>query len=94
MRKFLEAYLFYKYPTSRLSFDERIKKFFNDDEVTYNLVRRVINEYSHLGENFDRGLEPIDVDAMKKIAEAVMNKIETTDKAQFDALIVSISNEV
>lgn len=94
MRKFLEAYLFYKYPTSRLSFDERIKKFFNDDEVTYNLVRRVINEYSHLGENFDRGLEPIDVEAMKKISEAVMKKIETIDKAQFDALIESVSNEV
>lgn len=94
MRKFLEAYLFYKYPTSKLSFDERIKKFFNDDEVTYNLVRRVINEYSHLGENFDRGIEPIDVDAMKKISEAVMKKIETIDKPQFDALLESVGNEV
>lgn len=94
MRKFLEAYLFYKYPTSKLSFDERIKKFFNDDEVTYNLVRRVINEYSHLGENFDRGLEPIDVDAMRKISEAVMNKIEAIDKPQFDALLESVANEV
>lgn len=94
MRKFLEAYLFYKYPTSKLSFDERIKKFFDEDEVTYNLIRRVINEYSHLGENFDRGLEPIDVDAMKKISEALMKKIETTDKAQFDALVESVSNEI
>ena len=94
MRKFLEAYLFYKYPTSKLSFDERIKKFFNDDEVTYNLVRRVINEFSHLGENFDRGLEPIDVDAMKRISEAVMKKIETTDKPQYDALLESVANEV
>lgn len=94
MRKFLEAYLFYKYPTSKLSFDERIKKFFKDDDVAYNLVRRVINEYSHLGENFDRGLEPIDVDAIKKISEAVMSKIETIDKEQFDALIESVANEV
>ena len=31
---------------------------------------------------------------MKKISEAVMKKIETTDKAQFDALIESVSNEV
>ncbi len=94
MRKFLEAYLFYKYPTSKLSFDERIKKFFNDDEVTYNLVRRVINEFSHLGENFDRGLEPIDVDAMKKISEAVMKKIETIDKPQYDALLESVENGI
>lgn len=94
MRKFLEAYLFYKYPTSKLSFDERIKKFFNNDDVTYNLVRRVINEYSHLGENFDRGLEPIDVAAMKKVAEAVLEKIETIDKPQFDSLLESVANEV
>lgn len=93
MRKFLEAYLFYKYPTSKLSFDERVKKFFSGDDVTYNLVRRVINEYSHLGENFDRGLEPIDVGAMKKISEAVMKKIEIIDKPQFDALLESVANE-
>lgn len=92
MRKFLEAYLFYKYPTSRLSFDERIKKFFNSDDVAFNLVRRVINEYSHLGENFDRGLEPIDLDAIKKISEEVLKRIELTDKDQFDALIESVAN--
>lgn len=94
MRKFLEAYLFYKYPSSKLSFDARIKKFFDDDELTYNLVRRVINEYSHLGENFDRGLEPIDIDAIKKVSEAVLQKIEKIDKPQFDALLESVANEL
>jgi hypothetical protein len=93
MRKFLEAYLFYKYPTSKLSFDERIRKFFNPDDIAYNLVRRVINEYSHLGENFDRGLEPIDIDAIQKISKAVMDRIELTDKDQFEALKESVENE-
>ncbi len=93
MRKFLEAYLFYKYPSGKLSFDERIKKFFSNDDISYNLVRRVINEYSHLGENFDRGLEPVDVDAIKKVSQAVMTKIETTDKEQFDALIESVKSD-
>lgn len=79
MRKFLEAYLFYKYPTGKLSFEQRVKKFFTDDDVSYNLVSRIINEYSHLGEHFDRGLEPIDVDAMRKISEAVMEKIRAID---------------
>lgn len=93
MRKFLEAYLFYKYPTSKLSFDERIKKFFDSDDVSFNLVRRVINEYSHLGENFDRGLEPIDVDAIKKISQVVIQRIELTDKEQYEALLESVANE-
>ena len=93
MRKFLEAYLFYKYPTGKLSFEQRVKKFFTDDDVSYNLVSRIINEYSHLGEHFDRGIEPIDVDAMRKISEAVMKKIETTDKPQFEALLESVEGE-
>lgn len=93
MRKFLEAYLFYKYPSGKFSFDERIKKFFSADDVSYNLVRRVINEYSHLGENFDRGLEPIDVEAIKKVSQAVMQKIEITDKEQYEALLESVKNE-
>ena len=94
MRKFLEAYLFYKYPTGKLSFEQRVKKFFADDDVSYNLVSRIINEYSHLGEHFDRGLEPIDVDAMRKISEAVMKKIEAIDKPQFEALLESLENEI
>jgi wobble nucleotide-excising tRNase len=93
MRKFLEAYLFYKYPTGKLSFEQRVKKFFTDDDVSYNLVSRIINEYSHLGEHFDRGLEPIDVDAMRKISEAVLEKIRAIDKPQFEALLESVENE-
>jgi wobble nucleotide-excising tRNase len=93
MRKFLEAYLFYKYPTGKLSFEQRVKKFFAADDVSYNLVSRIINEYSHLGEHFDRGLEPIDVDAMRKISEAVMEKIRAIDKLQFEALLESVENE-
>ncbi|SFC62326.1 AAA domain-containing protein [Parapedobacter composti] len=46
MRKFLEAYLFYKYPSHKMSNDERIKKYFNDDSVSINLINRVINFFS------------------------------------------------
>ena len=61
MRKFLEAFLFYKYPSNKMSFDQRIKKYFDNDEVAFNLVKRVINEFSHLEDNFDRSIEPIDI---------------------------------
>ena len=91
MRKFLEAYLFYKFPNHNLSLDQRLDKFFEHDDVTINLINRVVNEYSHLGEHFDRGLEPIDVDAIRKIAKVVITKIETNDPEQFAALLESIS---
>jgi wobble nucleotide-excising tRNase len=93
MRKFLEAYLFYKYPSDKLSFDVRIKKFFNDD-ISYSLVRRVVNEYSHLEDSFDRSLVPIDIDAIKQVSQAVMNKIKEKDEEQYNALVESIKNEI
>jgi len=92
MRKFLEAYLFYKYPSHNFSLDQRLDKFFENDTITINLINRVVHEYSHLGEHFDRGLEPIDVDAISKIAKAVISKIETSDPNQYSALMESISD--
>ena len=92
MRKFLEAYLFYKYPSDKLSFSNRLKKFF-DDDVSYNLVCRVTNEYSHLEDSFERGLKPIDVDEIQQISKIVMNRIEKKDVEQYNALVESIKNE-
>jgi wobble nucleotide-excising tRNase len=93
MRKFLEAFLFYKYPSNKMSFDQRIKKYFDNDEVAFNLVKRVINEFSHLEDNFDRSIEPIDINVIQSVSNAVMTKMEATDKDQFDALKESIENE-
>ncbi len=90
MRKFLEAYLFYKYPSHKMSNDERIKKYFNDDSVSINLINRVINEYSHIGEHFDRGMEPIDIDEISKISKLVIDKIKMSDADQYEALLQSI----
>jgi hypothetical protein len=90
MRKFLEAYLFYKYPNHKLSNDERLKRFFNNDTVSITLVNRVINEYSHIGEQFDRGMHPIDIDEIGKISGIVLSKIKESDPNQFEALVESI----
>ena len=92
MRKFLEAYLFYKFPSHILTLDQRLHKFFDGEQVSINLVNRVINEYSHLGEHFDRGLDPIDIDAISKIATAVIDRIRNSDQPQYEALMESISN--
>jgi len=92
MRKFLEAYLFYKYPSDKLSFSNRIRMFF-DDDISYNLICRVTNEYSHLEDSFERGLKPIDVDEIQQISQTVMNRIKYKDEDQYNALIDSIKNE-
>ena len=94
MRKFLEAYLFYKYPSIELSLEKRINMFFDGDTIATTQINRVVNEYSHLEEQFDRSLEPIDVESINKIAKLVIQKISTSDPAQFAALVESIKDSI
>ncbi|MHA3787792.1 AAA family ATPase [Flavobacterium hauense] len=91
MRKFLEAFLFYKYPSHKLNLNQRLTKFFADDTISISLINRVINEYSHLGDNFERGLEPIDSEAIHLVSKAVMERINTIDPDQYQALIESVT---
>jgi len=92
LRKFLEAYLFYKYPTNKISDSEKLKKFFDGDMVSINLIGRIANEYSHIEERFERGMVPVDVDEIKKIAQLVLTRINTLDPEQYAALVQSIEN--
>jgi wobble nucleotide-excising tRNase len=92
MRKFLEAYLFYKYPSHKLSLGQKLHKFFDNDAVAVNQINRLINEYSHLEEHADRGLEPIDAGAICKVAKLVIAQIKNNDPHQFEALCESILN--
>jgi wobble nucleotide-excising tRNase len=90
-RKFLESYLYYKYPSHKVTNDKRLEMFFENETVTISLIRRVINEYSHLENQFDRAMEPIDEDVIKKVAQAIMNKIEASDPEQYRSLVESIA---
>lgn len=94
LRKFLEVFLFFKYPcvikdTSRTN-AERIKEFFKDDSTTEILVQRLTNEFSHLGKIFDRSVQPIDHDEISKLAKFVLKKIKDNDHTQFKYLLKSI----
>jgi wobble nucleotide-excising tRNase len=93
LRKFLESYLFYKYPNHNLRLDKKLAMFFPSDSVSDTLINRVMNEYSHLEEHVDRGLEPIDAKEIKQIARLVVNRIQEVDPDQFQALLDSISPE-
>jgi wobble nucleotide-excising tRNase len=93
LRKFLEAFLFFKYPYHDDKNDalERIKKFFGEeDAAAIALVNRLNNEFSHLEGIPDRGFKPVEIPEISKVTNFVLDKIYTTDPTQYNALLKSI----
>jgi wobble nucleotide-excising tRNase len=90
-RKFLEAFLFYKYPT--IEHDNKLLRFFGDNHQASSMTDRINNEYSHLEGIFERSMIPIDVPEMKKVATFVLNKIKEKDCDQYESLLKSIGVE-
>lgn len=98
-RKFLEALLFYKYPsridnsTSNAN-SKRLLKYFGNDHQSTVLTERVNNELSHLEEIFDRGMNPIEIPELKRVAQFILDKIQEKDPEQYESLLESIGIEV
>ena len=92
LRKFLEIYLFFKYPTEKSFGAEVIEQFFksDSDKTIQILINRYANEFSHLREILERAMIPIDTPESKKIAEFVLKTIKLKDPEQFKALCESI----
>ncbi|MDR0605487.1 MAG: AAA family ATPase [Bacteroidales bacterium] len=94
-RKFMEIFMAYKYPDADNDADatsEKIKKFFGND-ITFEVINRLNNEYSHMAGVFERGGIPVDVPEIKKVAKRIIDKIKEADKDQFDALLRSINEQ-
>lgn len=91
-RKFLEAFLYYKYPNA-VEKDDKLARFFGDDALTTSLTDRINNEFSHLEGVFERSILPIDVPEMKTTASFILRKIEEKDPDQYSALLQSIGVE-
>lgn len=86
IRKFLEYYLFYKYPNSSNPLENLDKLFDNNIPA---LLNRIVNEFSHLT-YIDRGWNPMDVPEIEKCVKIVIEKIKEKDSEQFEALKASI----
>jgi len=86
IRKFLEYYLFYKYPNNKKPLDNLDKLFLNED---LSFLNRVINEHSHLT-HIDRGWKPNDISEIEECIKIVVEKIKEKDIDQFNALLESI----
>lgn len=90
LRKFLEAYLFFKYPDHNIAHSIRIRKFFDENEQISSLIERLTNEFSHTENRFDRSSEPIDIFENIRIAKIILEQINKVDTHQYNALINSI----
>jgi hypothetical protein len=92
LRKFLETFLFFKYPNN-LAQDEKIKHFFGSDQyqsIANTVIIRLTNELSHLEESAERALRPIDFAEIPRLATVILEKIKESDRNQYNALLKSI----
>jgi len=87
-RKFLEIFLYYKYPDSTDDL-AKLKTFFGGEDVPAVLTNRINNEYSHLSGIFERGGTVVEVPEMKRTAEKIINCLKQ-DRKQYEALLRSI----
>lgn len=88
-RKFLETYLYYRYPDNK-DFNEHLGRFFGVDAIPSILVRKLSDEQSHADgdlENHDLPFEELEVISAAKL---LLKKLEAIDKTQYEALIASI----
>lgn len=89
-RKFLEAYLYYKYPDNeRNCLHEKMKRFFSNGCVA-TTINRIDNELSHLEGLIERGMSISDHAEIKKCAQYILEAIKTKDPDQYNALLESI----
>ena len=87
-RKFLEMYLYFKYPTDE-ELLPKLKRFFAPEDVPPILINRLINEDSHgpTPENGLRsGIDPETIPVAQKIIQLLQN-----DTEQYTAFLQSIS---
>jgi len=92
-RKFLEAFLFYKYPNANDK-DDKLTRFFGENRQASSMTDRINNEFSHLEGLFERSMIPIDIPEMKKTATFILDKIREKDNDQYEALLISIGVEI
>ena len=87
MRKFLECYLFNRYPNA----DEPLAAHLADlfDNHVPSEVNRVVNEYSHLVWS-ERGMRVMDAPEVVAAAREILKVLQTKDKVHYDTLCKSV----
>jgi wobble nucleotide-excising tRNase len=91
LRKFLEAFLFFKYPSGTVNNDKRLQLFFGDNVGAVAFLSRLTNEYSHLEEYVDRGMVPIDCAEIARTAKFVLGAMKAKDPDQYQHFLSSVN---
>ena len=73
--------------------DEKLRRFFGEENVPAILTDRINNEYSHLAGTFERGSTPIEAPEMKTTANYILQTIKERDPEQYSSLLKSIGVE-
>lgn len=89
-RKFMEIYLYYRFPNCKNNSMKKLEHFFGEGRVPAVLVNRFYNEFSHMSEGAERGETPIEVPEAPKIAKQILDKLKAHDPEQYRALLESI----
>lgn len=90
LRKFLEAFLFFRYPSADVNNDGRLRLFFGDTDSSMDFVNRLTNEHSHLEEFVDRGMVPIDCAEISRMAIFVLETMRQKDPVQYEHFLKSV----
>lgn len=89
-RKFLEMYLFYKYPGDKR--EDAMTEFFGDDEVTKNLISKFDNDNSHAEGATEKTMLPYDIAEAHKVAQKILEVLKQ-DERQYESLLKSVGIE-
>lgn len=91
VRRFLEAYLFMKYPDGE-DFKLKCRNFFRDtDHLEKQRTLKLIDEYSH-EQNPEHSQKFPDVQEVESVVNFILKTIERKDKEHYDALCDSLNN--
>ena len=89
-RKFLEIFVYYKYPNC--DSEKKKEEKFLGNKYNQIFTERLDNEYSHL-RTLERSSLPVDVPEINNVSKLILKKIKESDKDQYDALVKSIGME-
>lgn len=87
LRKFLEIFLYYRFPDREL--DLATLELFLGNPVKASLINRIVNEFSHMVGRVERGGVPVDVPELVSAAQCVLEALRR-DQVQYNSLVRSI----
>jgi len=92
-RKFLDTYLFYKYPDAS-DIRVHLKKFLGDNQSSTILIQKITNEQSHANGDLENHELAFDVPEIISSAKIVLERIQYFDADQYNSLVSSVNQSL